>query len=281
MKARRLIEQDGKYNIIYFGSKGQKYRKIEKEYPNLTTKKISEFINKKIILFPYLKSIKDDDNQELNKIIIIIRDNADQIAGNPNDHIIINFDALNGNQFEHIEYKFNFNPLLRVSYDCSCEINLIDQVIKDYKLISNFTLEIHIEPASIALNGANISISYYENCGDLEYTPQENNIQRNDPNYYNKNIAYSYSSKEEGVRDSLIARLDLIKGELCYRKSYGLPLLDKIKSKGIYDSIIVGYIMDHPDVVNLEEFSSNLDGHKYKFDCKINTIYNEEIELSN
>lgn len=93
--------------------------------------------------------------------------------------------------------------------------------------------------------------------------------------------ASNYSTLQEGVRDSLIARLSVIKGELWYRSSYGLPLLDKIKSKGIYDSIIVDYILSHPDVVNLESFNSKIDGHTYSFDCVINTIYNEKITLSN
>lgn len=93
--------------------------------------------------------------------------------------------------------------------------------------------------------------------------------------------ASNYSEQQEGVRDSLIARLSVIKGELWYRSSYGLPLLDKIKSKGIYDSMIVDGILSHPDVVNLESFNSKIEGHTYYFDCVINTIYNEKITLSN
>ena len=92
----------------------------------------------------------------------------------------------------------------------------------------------------------------------------------------NKISAENYSEKQEGVRDDLIQRLTLIKGELWYRKSYGLPLLDKIKSKGIFDSIIIDIILSHPDVVRLLEYTSTLTDKTYSFDFKVQTIYSDK-----
>ena len=90
----------------------------------------------------------------------------------------------------------------------------------------------------------------------------------------------NYSERQEGVRDSLIQRLSIIKGELWYKASYGLPLMDKIKNKGIYDSIVISIINSHPDVKNIVYFNSEMVEHEYRMNFIVNTIYNEEIEIS-
>ena len=160
-----------------------------------------------------------------------------------------------------------------------------DTIINCQFNINNIINTIH--PNALKFSNFNLEINYstYSLDAELKYLSPETdlveNLNKNDPNYYNKSITLNYSEQQEGVRDSLIVRLSVIKGELWYRSSYGLPLLDKIKSKGIYDSIIVDNILSHPDVVNLESFNSKIDGHTYYFDCVVNTIYNEKITLSN
>lgn len=92
--------------------------------------------------------------------------------------------------------------------------------------------------------------------------------------------AENYSEKGEGVRDSLIQRLSIIKGELWYKASYGLPLTEKIKNKGIYDSIILDIISSHPEVVRIENFESVIKDRKYQLNFEAYTTYNERIKIS-
>ena len=258
MKARRLIEQNGKYNIVYFGSCG-----IKEKYKSIEGLRTDSVIN----LNPCSKN-----NIDHNLHFRI------QSITEPTSLIVkIQFKYLQNNDWLNDEIEQSFStfdgPLDDNFWDVTWDIS---EIFTLYNTTRSFTLTV------LEVNPNNLILDYFENAGDLVYTPEPNNVQRNAPNYKEVvSVGYSYSSKQEGVRDSLIPRLGIIKGELWYRKSYGLPLLDKIKSKGIFDSIIVGYIMDHPDVVGLDEFTSKLDGHSYKYDCKINTIYNEETILSN
>lgn len=90
----------------------------------------------------------------------------------------------------------------------------------------------------------------------------------------------NYSIKQEGVKDSLIQRLSVLKGELWYKYSYGLPLLDKIRNKGIYDAIILDIINDHPDVTGVSIFKSTLINHTYNFSFTATTIYNSDINTN-
>lgn len=98
--------------------------------------------------------------------------------------------------------------------------------------------------------------------------------------YGNAIKAKNYSEKGEAIKNSLIQRLSVIKGELWYKASYGLPLMEKIKNKGIYDSIIINIISEHPEVVNIPYYNSYIDEHKYYLEFIAYTIYNEEIKIS-
>lgn len=346
MKARRLIENKGKYDIVYFGSKGLKgkivseTRKIitdedfsinpylKPDTNNIIKIKLDRIKNPKIMFADDWYKIADNRFYRMSLIgSIFIFTDTQPTTGNE-----IHFDNFDeGGQYylssgfytyylhtvgevfvntqssekpqagtdeyyclgEGFYIRFTFQVLknniweevVKVFYSTKddennyvCEIDL-NEILNEYpnEIISNVKLKMQ----SIAIIDQKIpidlSIEYLENSGDLV----QPDLDRNDKDYYNQTIKSDYSEKQEGVRDSLIARLDLIKGELWYRSSYGLPLLEKVKSKGIYDSIIVGYITDHPDVVNIESFSSKVNGHSYEFECVINTVYNEQITVSN
>jgi hypothetical protein len=262
MKARRLIEQDGKYNIVYFGSQGI----VSEEYEEITTNKLyGGGTTNEVYIYPCLNLNKNEEN-----ILTIDVNNWEYDAF----YATIKFNYLKNNDIASFSKKY-YPDVHNNTFNLD-----LDDIIKDHPCISNLRLDITNEDTLQEGEFLEYYIDYPK--VKLLYGVEPYNEQRNVPNYKEVvSVAYNYSSKQQGVRDSLIARLGIIKGELWYRKSYGLPLLDKIKSKGIFDSIIVGYIMDHPDVIGLNEFTSKLDGHSYKFDCKINTIYNEEIELSN
>lgn len=100
--------------------------------------------------------------------------------------------------------------------------------------------------------------------------------------YQNKIPASNYSTDQHGVRDSLIQRLSVIKGELWYKASYGLPLMDKIKNKGIYDTIVVNIITSHPDVTSLLEFESTISraSREYQAKFSVTTVYGETAEIA-
>lgn len=92
----------------------------------------------------------------------------------------------------------------------------------------------------------------------------------------------SYAEKQEGTASSLIQRLSVIQGELWYKINYGLPLFDKVRDKGIMDSVIIDMILSHPDVASIEFFASSTSKEGvYTFDgAKIITVFNESIELT-
>lgn len=98
--------------------------------------------------------------------------------------------------------------------------------------------------------------------------------------YKPENKRENYSYKQESVKNSLIQRLSVIKGELWYKASYGLPLMDKIKNKGIYDSVIINIISEHPDVKNIIYYNSTVEENRYTFNFIVESIYNEEVEIN-
>ena len=91
----------------------------------------------------------------------------------------------------------------------------------------------------------------------------------------------SYAKEQEGLASSLIQRLNCLQGELFYKIDYGLPLLDKIKDREIFDSIIVDIILSHPDVRAIKSFYSEVDNQgNYKIkQLKILSHFDEEISL--
>ncbi len=91
----------------------------------------------------------------------------------------------------------------------------------------------------------------------------------------------NYAEKQEGVACGLIQRISVIKGELWWMINYGLPLLDKIRNKAIFDSVLINIILKHPDVKNIISLNSHVVNHEYYFEAKINTVFNEAVQISN
>lgn len=95
-----------------------------------------------------------------------------------------------------------------------------------------------------------------------------------------KNNHNSYSERQEGIKNSLIQRLSVIKNELWYNINYGLPLLDKIKNKAILDSVIINIINNHEEVKTIRKYKSFIVDHTYSFEVIIDTIYNTSFSFS-
>ena len=78
--------------------------------------------------------------------------------------------------------------------------------------------------------------------------------------------ANSFVYQQEGVAADLTQRLSVLKNELWYQINYGLPLLDKIKSKAVIDASVLDIITSHPNVVRVSKFESQVLNRKYS--CK-------------
>ena len=90
---------------------------------------------------------------------------------------------------------------------------------------------------------------------------------------YQAKKAENFSNQQQGVRDSLVQRLSVLKGELWYKISFGIPLFDKVHSKTLIDTHVASVVTSHPDVQRIENFESSLQNHRYTCNMSIVTIY--------
>lgn len=87
--------------------------------------------------------------------------------------------------------------------------------------------------------------------------------------------AESFVDKQTGTVSSLNQLLSVIKGELWYNVSYGLPLYDKISTKYQMDSNIINIINNHNEVKAIKSFNSSISGHSYNCEVVVDSIYGE------
>lgn len=80
----------------------------------------------------------------------------------------------------------------------------------------------------------------------------------------------SFSEAQQSVVDSLTQRLSVIKTELWYNISYGLPLFDKVKNKIAMDGAVASIVTSHPDVISMSSFESAIVNKKYS--CKFQAV---------
>lgn len=85
--------------------------------------------------------------------------------------------------------------------------------------------------------------------------------------------ADSFVSEQQSVSIGLTQRLSVIRKELWYKVSYGLPLFDKISSKTALDSFVTSTILAHPDVKDIVSFTSSVKNHAYSCKAEILSIY--------
>lgn len=83
----------------------------------------------------------------------------------------------------------------------------------------------------------------------------------------------SFSERQQSVVDSLTQRLSIIRGELWYAMSYGLPLFEKNRSKIEFDAFILKVISSHPDVDSIISFKSEVVSSNYTCEVKIQSKY--------
>lgn len=94
-----------------------------------------------------------------------------------------------------------------------------------------------------------------------------------------KENAKTFAEDEEAVRQYLLQHLCIIKNELWYNYTYGLPLTYKNISKAMIDAEAISIITSCPDVVDLIDFDSSLSNHNYTMSFKVDTRFGK-IEIS-
>lgn len=82
----------------------------------------------------------------------------------------------------------------------------------------------------------------------------------------------NFSDQQQGVSDSLTQRLSVLREELWYDIDYGLPLFDKVR-KPAMDSFICSTVLNHPDVVSIDEFSSQVINNKYSCSMTVVSVF--------
>ena len=93
-------------------------------------------------------------------------------------------------------------------------------------------------------------------------------------NFYNTNNKHdNYGDKQEGLTYSLTQRLSVLQHELWYDYENGMPIIDKTKSKAIIDAYVIKTILNHPDVISIEDFESKVEQHNYSCKIKINSVF--------
>ena len=91
----------------------------------------------------------------------------------------------------------------------------------------------------------------------------------------------NFATEQQYVADDLTQKLLVLKNELWYAIQYGVPLLDKIKSKIKMDSFVATTIMSQPDVIKILKFNSSLNNRVYHVDVSILSSFgNINIEVN-
>lgn len=85
----------------------------------------------------------------------------------------------------------------------------------------------------------------------------------------------NFSTEQQAVADSLTQRLSVLRKELWYDVNYGLPLIEKVKSKEYMDAAIADIILENPDVIRIQSFSSQIVNHKYTYNVVVLSTYGE------
>lgn len=89
----------------------------------------------------------------------------------------------------------------------------------------------------------------------------------------------NYTTKQDGVANSLTQRLSVIQGELWFAINYGFPLTNSNLSKGVYDAYVTSRILEHPEVKDILQFTSLINNHSYECKVLVSTIYGN-IEIN-
>ena len=151
MKARRLIEKNGKYNIVYFGSSGKKGK--EKTIEDLNSRQPA------IDLYPYFN---ETGETKLNFKLELETDE-------PTLTVKIKFKYFENENWINEERSYDPDLILNESDNRWYGSWDITWIYENYNMPRSFALS--IEDA----NPDDVTLNYLENAGDLTYVVYLNN----------------------------------------------------------------------------------------------------------
>lgn len=94
--------------------------------------------------------------------------------------------------------------------------------------------------------------------------------------WFNSNDKHdNFAEKQEYTADVLTQKLNIIRNELWWNVTYGLPLLNKLISKSSIDAAIIEIVLAQDEVEDIISLTSSLNKHKYSAEIKIKTIYGD------
>lgn len=134
-----------------------------------------------------------------------------------------------------------------------------------------------IGPDSFVLNAGGTYIGgSYDLYGRIRFTNITDQYNSSKSFFAWKSIrAENFATKRHAVASSLTQQLSILRAELWYSINYGMPLLEKQKSKLTIDSFISSVVLDHDDVVKILSFTSSVTNHKYSCNMQILSTYGE------
>ena len=90
-----------------------------------------------------------------------------------------------------------------------------------------------------------------------------------------KQAESNFSAGLQAIADDLTQKLSVMKGELWHKISFGLPLLDKVKSKALIDSAVAEIVMKQDNVTGIAKFSSTIYQKEYHAEIQVQTNFGE------
>lgn len=89
-------------------------------------------------------------------------------------------------------------------------------------------------------------------------------------------------SKLEAMAQVLKTRLAAVEGEWWEGDDGALPYFTQIlgargtdENRQMFDLMVIERIMDTIGVISVEDVESSIEGRKYRFKCKVNTVYGQ------
>lgn len=262
MRTRNVIKnEDGTYNIVWFGSVGvTKQDEIVEEVAVYSITRENFLCNEFPIAVCGITSVTYDDAENPSYITSITIKSTYKRSKNQ----IANFKVDGIGSIKYLFQEVDENDTVVSNLFSGYIDNNIDINMAFTMSDTNYILLTLSE-----LDGTNTKINELS----LQYLPKAG-LKIGANNYIINN--------QEMVAKSLIPRLSILKNELYYNLNYGLSLLDKIRDKAIIDMEIIDIINNHPAVVKINNFNSNINNktRTYAFTADILTVYNESTTIS-
>ena len=262
MRTRNIIRNnDGTYNIVWFGSQGIVEGSPDEIAEETTVYSITRenfTTNEYPIAVCGITSVTVVNDKITELIITTTYDRAKDQTVN------LYIKCTNGGSYTFKDESNN--TLLSGTFDKITDMTAILYMNQKNKI----TLILTKKDSESELGIEDLVLTYSPQAG--KKIPADNYI----------------SNNNEMVSKSLIQRLGIIKGELYYNLNYGLPLLEKIRDKALFDMKIINIINNHPAVLQIKNYESKLiknnvlakENNVYSFTAIIITIYNKELILS-